>query len=87
MVYIWPHFNFQVTNIFRLPRMHEIQTTVTDVRDRGVCPPVCLSVCHAAQLSVVHMCSLCKLLCPCFLFIVNIVRQMNDNTKTKPACA
>jgi len=29
--------------------MHEMQTIVTDVR--GVCLSVCLSVCHAAQLS------------------------------------
>jgi len=37
--------------VFRLHRMHEMQTIVTDVR--GVCqsvrPSVCLSVCYSAR--------------------------------------
>jgi len=58
-------------NSFRLHRMHEMQTIVTDVR--GVCPSVCQSVCHectewprkakrtrdSASLCGVIRCSLC----------------------------
>jgi len=36
--------SFVLNRIFRLHRMHEIQTIVTDVRG------VCQSVCHATQL-------------------------------------
>jgi len=35
--------------------MHEMQTAVTDVRGVGQ------SVCHAAQLCMVHLCSLCQI--------------------------
>jgi len=36
-------------SLFRLHRMHEMQTIVTD--DRVVCPPVCQSVYHAGSFS------------------------------------
>jgi len=47
---------------YRCIDIHKIQTVITDVR--GVCPLVCQSVCHAAQLCVVHSCSLCQISLP-----------------------
>jgi len=50
---------------YRLHRLHETQTIVTD--DRDVCPYVCQSVCHAAQFGSactvygVIQCSLCQI--------------------------
>jgi len=40
--------HFGMNHFIRLRRMHEMQTIATDVL--GVCPSVCQSVCHAAEL-------------------------------------
>jgi len=59
-----------IISVFRLHRMHEMQTFVTDVR--GVCPLVCLSECtewphtvkptwDSASLCGVIRCSLCQI--------------------------
>jgi len=56
--------------------MHEMQTIVTDVH-------VCPSVCRAAQLCVMHSCSVCRItVASCYFHSISWVQVTFDNCNT-----